>query len=114
MLRLLEEVVRNKPENINEQDVNGDTALHLACRYFHLGYFERVKGRIEGDNGVDLFFIPAFMLRDCNADPTIKNNKGETPLDYVPNLEDYRSLYEKYFMEDEEEEDDGEDSSDDG
>eukprot|EP00029_Vermamoeba_vermiformis_P003816 TRINITY_DN1434_c0_g2_i2.p1 TRINITY_DN1434_c0_g2~~TRINITY_DN1434_c0_g2_i2.p1 ORF type:complete len:1287 (+),score=109.12 TRINITY_DN1434_c0_g2_i2:289-3861(+) len=78
---------------VNIQDMQGDTALHLACKYFHLGFKELQKGGFV-TNSEELFFSPAFvLLTEYDADPNIKNNKGETPLDYVPNLHQYEKMF---------------------
>ena len=74
-------------ENINEQDYNGDTALHIVCRFFHFGQFDAKNGRLDKWNNASMiFFSPAISLLLHGADPNIKNKKGETPLDYVPDL----------------------------
>ena len=48
-------------QSVNAQDINGDTALHRAAEAGHL---EVVR-----------------VLLEFGADLSIKNNKGETPLD---------------------------------
>lgn len=52
----------NEGANINAQDANGDTALHIAIRSAHSGAYEAVLDLIK---------------RRC--DVNIKNNQGETP-----------------------------------
>jgi ankyrin repeat protein len=85
--------VQNIGKNVNLQDLNGDTALHHACKYFHLGFKELKKGGMKADDE-ESFFSPALVLLvEHAADPNIKNNKGETPLDYVPNLLQYESMF---------------------
>ncbi|KAF5710387.1 hypothetical protein FGLOB1_5501 [Fusarium globosum] len=54
---------------VNIQDIEGNTALHYASRYF-------------GGNGV--VFIPIFeTVCDKGGDASIRNNQGETPLHNV-------------------------------
>eukprot|EP00944_MAST-04C_sp_MAST-4C-sp1_P002154 g2154.t1 len=47
--------------SLNVQDVDGDTALHDAAKFGHIGVIK--------------------LLVDGGADSTLKNNKGQTPKD---------------------------------
>lgn len=72
-----------EPTAISHQDNNGDTALHIACRYFHLGSIEVKCAKIPL---AKFFFRIASDLVEHGADVTIKNKKGEAPTDYLPDI----------------------------
>lgn len=68
---IIDVLYRNKAD-INSTDNIGNTPLHVACgtRPENTGY---LKGILNS--------LAAFKLADLGADPTIKNNNGETAID---------------------------------
>lgn len=101
--------------NINAQDEKGNTALHFACMFYHNGMLESIFGKLGNLLESASFFLLPFKLLDgesyetfirstklvvAGADPTIKNNDGETPLVYAPPLMDhYEGLYKEWLRD---------------
>jgi hypothetical protein len=76
------------------QNNAGDTALHMVCRYFHVGALEAMLCNINSYEQASKYCVIAFRLLDGGADVTIKNNAGETALDYAPMLmHHYQHVY---------------------
>ncbi len=55
-------ILSKKNININHQDDNGDTALHIACRYFTLGVLDSVNGHMASFKVSSGFFEVPFLL----------------------------------------------------
>lgn len=68
------------------QNNAGDTALHIVCRYFHVGALEAMLCNFNTFQRAAKFCMIAFKLLDGGAQVTVKNNSGETVLDYAPML----------------------------
>lgn len=104
-------LVKYKP-HLNTQDINGNTALHIACQYFHLGAVDAARYRVRNfksqtymkiafallDGKLEVDFVSdrhsnLGFLSKAGADPTIKNRLGLSPLDYAPHLMDLNTPY---------------------
>jgi ankyrin repeat protein len=98
--RVTGSVISSGKANINAQDEKGNTALHFACMFYHNGMLESIFGNLGNQLESASFFLLPFKLLDAGADPTIKNNDGETPLVYAPPLMDhYEGLYKEWLRD---------------
>lgn len=57
-------------EQVNAQDQHGNTALHMACKYFHLGLVESILGKINNTRYSERFFVTAFKLLEGESQST--------------------------------------------
>eukprot|EP00029_Vermamoeba_vermiformis_P001748 TRINITY_DN1194_c0_g2_i1.p1 TRINITY_DN1194_c0_g2~~TRINITY_DN1194_c0_g2_i1.p1 ORF type:complete len:1206 (-),score=168.93 TRINITY_DN1194_c0_g2_i1:68-3685(-) len=81
--------------DLNVQDTHGDTALHHACYFFHLGGCDH-----QFMHDSHLFSLILFKLLDAGAAVNVKNNSGQTPVDIIPNLLELdRSLVHRVKIE---------------
>jgi ankyrin repeat protein len=89
----------HKP-HLNVQDVNGNTALHMACQYFNFGAVDTKRNCITNAQSF-IYMRIVFTLLDAGADPSIKNNLGLSPLDNAPHLmELYAKDVRSWLMDD--------------
>ncbi|WP_131783821.1 ankyrin repeat domain-containing protein [Legionella gresilensis] len=109
----VKDLIQCEKLNINEQDKNGDTILHLMVKdMFDHYYNPYMKGPFYMD-GVN-YKGPGFLddlevLLAMGANPTIKNNDNLTPVDLlftepkkgsvvdISDLRDYFILIQKYY-----------------
>ena len=70
------------------QDENGNTALHVACKYFHTGVIDAIDANLNYEDQVraSVYCVLAFKLVKANARTDLKNNRGQTALDLSPML----------------------------
>lgn len=82
------EAKKDSKLNLNEQDDNGRTALHLAVKNYRWKEDERGHEKVELD--------PEIMesLLDAEADPNVQDNDGRTPLHLA--MEEYDRLVGKH------------------
>ena len=68
VVRLIAELKSINPRKLNEKDTNGETLLHVACRYED----DRIQEIIE-------------LLLKSGANPNLANKQGETPMHVLCN-----------------------------
>jgi ankyrin repeat protein len=83
--------------DIDTQDNDGNTPLHHACYYFHLGALDTINGWLQNFNRSVRYCYIAFKLVAAGARTDIKNNEDRTALEVQPHLMDYYNEYWPYL-----------------
>jgi ankyrin repeat protein len=73
---LVEYLITYPGADITILNNDGDTALHIVSRYFHVGALEAMLCNINSFEQAAKYCLIAFQLLDGGAKVTIKNNSG--------------------------------------